>query len=159
MLRLQKSLKERTTKHLEPFMGVRSYRELTVWQLGIDLVHEVYQATRRFPKSEVYGLTSQIQRAAVSIPSNIAEGQQRDSTKDFLRHLSIALGSLAELNTLLAICDRLSYLQSESLNSMGHKAETIGKMLRALQKSLKRKIQFTNHQPPTTNHQPPTTSH
>ena len=121
-------------------MSVRSYRELTVWKLGIDLVDEIYQATRRFPKAEIYGLCSQLQRAAVSIPANIAEGQQRDSTKEFLRHISIALGSLAELDTLFVICDRLVYFQPKALNSMRHKVETIGKMLRALQKALKRKI-------------------
>lgn len=121
-------------------MSVRSYRELTVWQMGIDLVDEIYHATSRFPKSEVYGLCSQIQRAAVSGPSNIAEGQQRDSTKEFLRYIAIALGSLAELDTLLTICGRLTYLQEDALRSVRHKLETIGKMLRALQKSLKRKI-------------------
>ncbi|HEX5444568.1 MAG TPA: four helix bundle protein [Pirellulales bacterium] len=72
----------------ENVIRVRSYQELTVWQLGVDLVQGVYQATQQFPRSEIHGICSQIQRAAVSVPSNIAEGQQRDSTKEFLRHIA-----------------------------------------------------------------------
>lgn len=78
---------------------VNSFRDLRVWQAGIDLVEQVYRLTARFPREEIYGLTSQIQRAAVSIPSNIAEGHTREHSKEYLQHLSIAQASLAELET------------------------------------------------------------
>jgi four helix bundle protein len=84
-------------------MAVQSYRELIVWQKAMKLVQSIYSLTKDFPKEEVYALTSQIRRAAVSIPSNIAEGQGRDSTKEFLHHLSIAYGSLMEVETQILI--------------------------------------------------------
>ncbi|HEX3144767.1 MAG TPA: four helix bundle protein [Pyrinomonadaceae bacterium] len=84
-------------------MQIRSFRDLRVWQAGIDLVRSVYELTLNFPRSEVYGLASQMQRAAVSIPSNIAEGHARESTKEYLHHLSIAQASLAELETQIEI--------------------------------------------------------
>ncbi|HVW38867.1 MAG TPA: four helix bundle protein [Pirellulales bacterium] len=121
-------------------MSVRSYRDLDVWRLGIELVEEIYMVTRALPKSELYGLTSQMQRAAVSVPSNVAEGQQRESTKEFLHHVSYSLGSLAELNTLLAICERLSYSDSVRISALSAKTESIGKMLRSLQRSLRAKL-------------------
>ena len=121
-------------------MGVESYRDLNVWQLGIELVQDIYMITQAFPKSEVYGIVSQMRRAAVSVPSNIAEGQQRDSTKDYLRHISISLGSLAELRTLLEISQRLQYTTKQNGTALDRKAEQLGKMLRALQKSLKRRL-------------------
>ena len=80
-------------------MAVKSYRELMVWQKAIELVEAVYTATGSFPPQEVYGLTSQLRRAAVSVPSNIAEGQGRRSTAEFAHHLSIAYGSLCEIET------------------------------------------------------------
>ncbi len=84
-------------------MGVRSYGELKVWQTGMQLSRQVYQLTRSFPNHEMYGLSGQMQRAAVSAPANIAEGHARNSTKQFLHHLSIARGSLAELETFLIL--------------------------------------------------------
>jgi four helix bundle protein len=122
-------------------MGIESYRDLNVWQLGIELVQDIYLVTQAFPKTEIYGMVSQMRRAAVSVPSNIAEGQQRDSTKDYLRHISISLGSLAELRTLLEISQRLQYVTRQNNAALDRKAERIGKMLRALQKSLKRRLQ------------------
>ena len=86
---------------------MKGYRELQVWRLGMELAKEVYLLTRGFPKHETYGLSSQMQRAAVSIPANIAEGHAKDSTKDYLRHLSIARGSLAELDTHLILAESL----------------------------------------------------
>lgn len=83
-----------------------SFRELQMWQLGIELTDAVYDLTASFPKQELFGLSSQMQRAAVSVPANIAEGHGRSSTKDFLRHLSYARGSLAELQTLVEIASR-----------------------------------------------------
>src|SRR6187401_1440650 len=91
-------------------MAVRNYRELKVWQHSIELSASIYQLTSGFPKEELYGLTSQMRRAAVSIPSNIAEGHSRESTKEYLHHLSFALGSLAELETQLVIAERLKYV-------------------------------------------------
>src|ERR1039457_3202240 len=93
-------------------MGL-SFRDLEVWQLGLDLVQSVYQCTAAFPKSETFGLAAQMRGAAVSIPSNIAEGQARNSTKEFLRFLSYALGSLAELETQLELATRLEYGSGE----------------------------------------------
>jgi four helix bundle protein len=90
-------------------MEVRAYRDLKVWQLGVTLTKKVYLLTREFPKHEVYGLSSQAQRAAVSIPANIAEGHAKDSTRDYLRHVSIAQGSLAELETHLTVAEALDY--------------------------------------------------
>src|SRR3979411_1014515 len=90
-------------------MKVRHYQELIVWQKAMDLVEEVYKVSRSFPREEIYGLTSQLRRAAVSIPSNVAEGQGRRTTTDFLRHLSIAYGSLLEVETQVLIATRLNY--------------------------------------------------
>ncbi|HQU46061.1 MAG TPA: four helix bundle protein, partial [Pirellulales bacterium] len=104
-------------------MGIESYRNLNVWQLGIELVQDIYMTTQTFPKAEIYGMVSQMRRAAVSVPSNIAEGQQRDSTKDYLRHLSISLGSLAELNTQLVIAERLRYIDVDKNAAVSRKAE------------------------------------
>jgi four helix bundle protein len=86
----------------------RSYRDLEVWKLSLNLVEEIYKATARFPASENYGLSQQIRRAAVSIPSNIAEGQFRNSPKEFKQFLSIALGSSAELETQLIIVNKVN---------------------------------------------------
>ncbi|MBI5934372.1 MAG: four helix bundle protein [Chloroflexi bacterium] len=92
---------------------VRSYRELKVWQKGIELVKLVYGLTQGFPKSEIYGLASQMQRAAVSVPSNIAEGQGRQHTGEFRQFLYIALGSAAELDTQLIVAVELGYATAE----------------------------------------------
>ena len=91
-------------------MSVRNYRELIAWQKSMDLVERVYLATRSFPKEEVYGLCAQVRRAVVSIPSNIAEGQGRQTTREFVHFLSIAHGSLREVETQILIARRLNYL-------------------------------------------------
>ena len=90
---------------------ITSYRKLKVWNKAVELVEECYRLTKKFPKYEMYGLSSQIQRAAVSIPSNIAEGRQRIYRKEFIKHLSIAHGSLAELETQIEIANRLNYIE------------------------------------------------
>ena len=90
-------------------MRVKSYRDLEVWKKGMDLVVMCYKTTKEFPKSEIYGLASQLRRAAVSIPANIAEGHERQHSKEFLQHLSIAYGSLGEMETLVQIAERLKY--------------------------------------------------
>ena len=95
-----------------------------------------YQLLGRFPKNEQYGLTSQMQRAAVSIPSNIAEGKERHSDREFARFIAIALGFLAELETQLLIAQRLGYLDEASLQVATAQADEIGKMLRSLHKKL-----------------------
>lgn len=120
-------------------MEIRSYRDLKVWQLGMELVTAVYEVTRSFPKAEVFGLTSQVQRAAVSIPSNIAEGHARCGTREFLHFITIALGSLAETETQLLVAHRLEYVDNEALGSLMKRCDQVGKMLRALQKALKAK--------------------
>lgn len=120
-------------------MKVKSYRELRVWQQGVDFCVKVYQVTSGFPKEELYGLTSQIRRAAVSIPSNIAEGQARNTTGEFSQFLGISKGSLAEIDTQLEIARRLSFISNESFQSFENEIETIGKMLNALQNALPKK--------------------
>ena len=110
----------------------RSYRDLDVWKLAISLVKGIYQLTGKFPASENYGLTSQIRRAAVSIPSNIAEGQGRNSPKEFRQFLSVGLGSLAELETQLIIAQEIDYLTLEELQPLLHTLDRIRKMMKSL---------------------------
>ena len=96
-------------------MGERemlTHKDLDVWKLGIELVEEIYKITSKFPKNEIYGLISQMRRAAISIPSNISEGAARDSTKEFIQFLYIALGSLSELETQVIIAKKLSYINN-----------------------------------------------
>lgn len=122
------------------------YRELKVWQKSMELVTQAYTCTGCFPKEETYGLTAQLRRAAISIPSNIAEGASRDSTKDFLRFIAISIGSLAEMETQFIIAKNLNFLTSDALIPLEEKAAEVGKMLRGLQKSLESKL-TTNHLP------------
>ncbi len=117
-------------------MPIESYRSLLVWQKSVDFVVLVYRLLGRFPRNEQYGLANQMQRAAVSIPSNIAEGKERQSDRDFARFIAIALGSLAELETQLLIAQRLGYLDEASLQEATVQADEIGKMLRSLHKTL-----------------------
>ncbi|MBI5367882.1 MAG: four helix bundle protein [Planctomycetes bacterium] len=117
-------------------MSVQSYRELTVWQRGMDLVEAVYRATGDFPNDEKFGLTSQVRKAAVSIPSNIAEGQGRWSTAEFEHHLSIAHGSLCEVETQLLIAERLKYLSAEVTAPLLETAAEVGRLINALGNSL-----------------------
>lgn len=117
-------------------MLVKSYKDLIVWQKAMDLVQLVYQATKIFPKEELYGLTNQVRRAVVSIPSNIAEGQARQSSAEFKNFLSIARGSLAEVETQLLIAMRLGYLNQEQLAPIMAVHREISKMLPALMAKL-----------------------
>jgi four helix bundle protein len=119
---------------------VRSYQQLDVWQLGMDIVEDIYRLTADFPQHEMYGLRSQLRRAAVSIPSNIAEGHARDSTKEFLHHISIALGSTAEAETQLILSGRLQYLTTPILDGIMPRMDRLGRMLGGLQRSLKAKL-------------------
>ena len=117
-------------------MAINSFRDLRVWQAGMELVEQVYLLTQSFPRQEIYGLTSQIQRAAVSVPSNIAEGHTREHSKEFLHHLSIAQASLAELETQLEIAARLKYLLPEQLEKILQRVTSLGKQLYALRNAL-----------------------
>ena len=114
---------------------MRGHKDLVVWRKAMDLVVAIYQLTKRFPKSELYGLASQMRRAVVSIPSNIAEGHALKQTQAYTRHLAIASGSLAELETQLEIANRLGYLTSE-MKSVVEQADEVERMLAGLRKSL-----------------------
>lgn len=115
----------------------KNYRELKVWQAGKDLTINVYNITKKYPSTEQFGLTSQTQRAAVSIPSNIAEGFGRHGSNEFKRFLSIAYGSVAELETQLTIANELKYFGDEEYDKLIDSTTQISKMLSGLIKSLR----------------------
>jgi four helix bundle protein len=115
---------------------VKSYQDLIVWQKSMELVERVYRMTKTFPKEELYGLSSQIRRAAVSIPSNIAEGQARKSTAEFLNFLSIAQGSRAEAETQTLIARRLGYVTQNQITEILSLLEEISRMLNTLKSKL-----------------------
>jgi len=119
-------------------MSIRSYRDLLVWQEAMDLCVECYRITTLLPKNETYGLVNQIHRAAVSVPANIAEGHGRDRAGDHLHPLSVADGSLMELETHPWLLPRLSYLKSSELENGLRTTDEIGKMLSGLSKSLRK---------------------
>lgn len=116
----------------------KPHKRLDVWNKSIDLTLDIYKLSESFPKSEVYGLTSQMRRAAVSIPSNIAEGAARQTKKEFINYLHMSQGSLSELDTQLVIASRLNYISMETYQEIENRIETISKMLTGLIKSLKR---------------------
>jgi four helix bundle protein len=124
------------------------YRDLVVWQRAIHLVPEIYRLVQRLPKHETYALGDQMRRAAVSIPANIAEGQARQHPREFLQHLAIAKGSLAELDTLLIVAEKLGYLDAESLQRMQMDLGEIGRPLNGLMAKLA--SPRTGNQQPTT---------
>ena len=119
-------------------MAGENYADLIVWQKAMDFVEAVYRATRAFPKEEVYGLTSQMRRAAVSMHSNIAEGQGRQSPREFRRFLSVAHGSVREIETQILIAERLKYLDSQAKSELMDAAAEIGRLLNGLMNSLTR---------------------
>jgi len=119
---------------------IRNYRELAVWQLGMDITVKVYEATKSFPSDERFGLTSQLRRAVASVPANIAEGHARSSTKDYLRFVAIAIGSLAETATFIELAGRLNYGNVDELRKIFEMILEERRMLRALQKSLRRRL-------------------
>lgn len=119
---------------------MQSYRELKVWEIGIEITLSVYRLTSRFPEAEKFGLTSQLRRAATSIPSNIAEGHARGSTKEMLRFLSIARGSLAEVETQLIIARRLSYASERDIEGVLRLSDEESRMLSGLRKSLESRL-------------------
>lgn len=118
---------------------VRSYRDLQVWQKGMDLVVDAYCLAKSLPKTELYGLASQIQKAAVSVPANIAEGHGREHLGEYLHHLSIANGSLMELETHCLIAVRLKYLEGDKANNFLGRTSELGRMMSGLMHKLKTK--------------------
>jgi four helix bundle protein len=123
-----------------------SYRDLRVWQKAMDLAEKVYRATEPFPKTEKYGLTSQLRRAAVSIPSNIAEGQGRTSKGEFRQFLGTARGSLLELETQLMLANRMCYLDDVELSLLLKDCTTINSMLNGLLEVMSKAARSPNSQ-------------
>ena len=117
-------------------MALQSYKEFTVWQKAMDLTVEVYKLVKLLPKEETYALSDQIRRAVVSIPSNIAEGQGRNHTKEFVNFLGIARGSKSELETQLQICIRLNYFTEKDAEHALNLCSEVGKMLSTLIKKI-----------------------
>ena len=117
---------------------IKSYKDLEVWKLSMSLVSGIYEITRSFPQEEKYGLTSQIRRASISIPSNIAEGASRKSTKEFIQFLYISNGSLSELETQIELAERLGLI--DNTDDIFDKIKPLRKMLINLIHSLKKKI-------------------
>ena len=115
---------------------IRSYKDLDVWQKSMALAEDCYRATTEFPRDEIYGMTAQIRRAAVSIPANIAEGYGRDQTGSFIQFLRVAQGSTRELETHLILSGRIGLLHREVRDKLLDECERIGKMLRALVRTL-----------------------
>jgi four helix bundle protein len=118
---------------------VRHHRELIVWQRGMELLIATYALARLLPREELFGLTSQLRRAAASVPSNIAEGHARFHRSDFIQHLSIARGSLAELETLLDACEALRYVGADEVTQARGLADEVRRMLGAMIMRLKAK--------------------
>ena len=119
-------------------MTVQSFKDLIAWQKSIDLVADIYDATKSFPKDEVYALTNQLRRAAVSVPSNIAEGQGRFSTSEFRHFLGTARGSLFEVQTQLVIAARLGYLPQQKADALLERSAEVARIVHGLVSSLER---------------------
>ena len=113
---------------------------LEFWQQSIDLVETVYLLTQKFPKHETYGLMSQLQRAIVSVPSNIAEGHTREHLREYLHHISVAQASLAEVETQMELAHRLDYVQSSELQEILGQINSLGRQLYALRNSLRTRL-------------------
>ncbi|MCA1599468.1 MAG: four helix bundle protein [Chloroflexi bacterium] len=118
-------------------MSGQNYRDLIVWQKAMDLVAQVYQVTRDWPRDELYGLTNQVRRAVVSVPANVAEGQGRGNQKEFGRYLAIAVGSLYEVQTHLLISQRLGYSDKADIDVAIRCTDDVGRLLHGLMRSLK----------------------
>ena len=112
------------------------FRDLIVWQKAYQLVLEIYKITKKFPKYELFGLTSQLTRAAVSVPANIAEGYERQHKKEYIQFLTIARGSLGEVETYLMLAKDLEYVEKDTYNNLEEKRQEIGRLLRGLTRSL-----------------------
>ena len=120
-------------------MKVQSYKDLLVWQKAMLITKDVYLLVRNLPKEELYSLSDQIRRSAISIPSNIAEGQERNSTRDFVHFLNIAQGSRAELETQLLICSSIGYFDDNAIEHILNNLSELGKMTNSLINKLQNK--------------------
>jgi four helix bundle protein len=121
-------------------MTTRDYRELVVWQRAMDLVEHVYQAAQHFPPDELNGLTIQLRKAVVSIPTKIAEGQGRGSINEFLNHLSKAQGAVCEVQTQILIAQRLNYLSNPQTERLMEMSSEVAKLLNGLSNSLSKRL-------------------
>lgn len=119
---------------------ISSFKDLIVWQKSIELVTTIYSLTKNFPNDEKFGLVSQLNRAVVSVPTNIAEGWGRESSKNYLQFLRISRGSLMEVETLMLISKNLNYVNEENFKIISDKIEETGKILQGLIKSMQQKI-------------------
>ncbi len=117
-------------------MTIRHYRDLRVWQAAMDFAADIYQISRKLPSDERFGLCSQLRRAAVSIPSNIAEGHARGSSKEFRRYIGMAMGSLSEWETQLMLTSRIGLLEESNIEALLSQADQLGRQLRSLKKKL-----------------------
>ncbi len=124
-------------------MKINSYRNLIVWQKSVALVTDIYTLTKSFPQEEKFGIVSQLNRASVSIPSNIAEGWGRESSKNYLQFLRISRGSLMETETLLEISKNLNYINEREFKVISDNIEEVSKILQGLIKSIQQKIKIT----------------
>lgn len=122
---------------------INTYKDLIVWQKSIELVSDVYSITKSFPSEEKFGIISQLNRASVSIPSNIAEGWGRESSKNYLQFLRISRGSLMETETLLVISKNLNYIDDENFRMISEKLDETGRILQGLIKGVQQKINLT----------------
>ncbi len=123
---------------------VTVYSDLDAWKQAMDLVEWCYKSSAKFPSTELYGLTSQLRRAAVSIPSNVAEGHCRRTTKVYAHHVRIALGSHGELETCVELASRLGFLSATDRQHLQNKIDSVGRLLSGLHRSLKEKIRREN---------------
>ena len=119
---------------------LRVYKDLDAWRQAMDLVEHCYRASKGFPRDERYGLTSQLRRAAVSIPSNVAEGHCRRKTRVYAHHVSIALGSHGELETLIELSSRLGFLEAQDRRALQERSDSVGRLLSGLFRSLEAKL-------------------
>ena len=117
-------------------MELKGYKQLQIWQKAMELTVQIYRIVKLLPKEELYALSDQMRRAAVSIPSNIAEGQSRNNPKEFVHFLNIAKGSNAELFTQLLICERVGYISSENLHTAKELSDDLARMITAFIKSI-----------------------
>jgi four helix bundle protein len=119
---------------------IRDYRDLEVWQKAMGLTEACYRLSKNFPRDEVFGLTSQLRRAAVSVPANIAEGRGRRGTREFIRFIDVAYGSLMEVETHLQLADRLGYIGQPTTDDLLAASGEVGRMLNGLRTSLQTRL-------------------
>jgi four helix bundle protein len=124
---------------------LKSYKDLIVWQKSVEVATDLISLSENFKKRSLYPLFDQIQRSAISIPSNIAEGSGRDSTKEFIRYISISYGSLCELETQLLIASKTKVIDTETFEKFSERISEIAKMLNGLEKNLKKKLLISEH--------------